>query len=133
MTRDSAHLLVVDDQPELCQLLKEIFEAEGYYVSCVSDTAAARALIRCEQFDLALIDMVLKDGLGDWLGEHVRALGIRVLMMSGNPNAIAELGRQRSEYIAKPFRVDELKRRVHEALATAPEPPHRPRQPRHRG
>ena len=62
---DRPRVLVVDDEPSICAVLKRTLELDGYEVAtcCTGDEAEAR--IRTEYFDLAVIDLRLKESRGD--------------------------------------------------------------------
>jgi DNA-binding response OmpR family regulator len=62
---DKPRVLVVDDEPSICKALKRALGDEGYDVTtaCTGDEAEAR--IRTEWFDLAVIDLRLKENRGD--------------------------------------------------------------------
>jgi two-component system OmpR family response regulator len=63
---DNGHILVVDDQPEICDLVQEYLSSEGYYrVSTAQDGAGMRRIMVQFSVDLVILDMILpgEDGL----------------------------------------------------------------------
>ena len=63
---DNGHILVVDDQPEICDLVQEYLSSEGYYrVSTAQDGAGMRRIMAQFPVDLVILDMILpgEDGL----------------------------------------------------------------------
>jgi len=70
----SPRALVVDDEPDIRELLTITLERMGLGVAAVGDTAAARKLLGAERFDLVLTDMKLPDGNGldllQWIQAH---------------------------------------------------------------
>jgi DNA-binding NtrC family response regulator len=51
------HVLVVDDDEQICRMLTVLFEAEGWTVTTASSGAAANVLIRGEPFDVVVTDL----------------------------------------------------------------------------
>ena len=62
---DPAHILVVDDDDRIRDLLKRFLSREGHRVTTASDAAAARRLLATMTFDLAILDVMMpgEDGL----------------------------------------------------------------------
>ncbi len=83
----SAYILVVDDEPDIRALLKEILEEEGYEVGTAESAVAAREARRARRPDLVLLDIWMPgdDGitlLKEWQEEG--AINVPVIMMSGH-------------------------------------------------
>ena len=83
----SAHVLVVDDEPDIRELLRDVLEDEGYRVSLADGAAAAREARQREAPDLVLLDIWMpgEDGLAllrDWA--QPPGLDLPVVMMSGH-------------------------------------------------
>ena len=84
--RGSAHILVVDDQPLVCKVVRRILEAEGYQVTTVHGVTEARAfLAQAQKIDCVLTDIMLQDGSGTELVDLARARwpSLPFLYMSG--------------------------------------------------
>jgi DNA-binding NtrC family response regulator len=82
-----AYILVVDDEPEIRNLVKEILEDEGYEVSMAEDGQTARKALRDRRPELILLDIWMPDVDGitllkEW-GEE-EGLPCPVIMMSGH-------------------------------------------------
>src|SRR5687767_2555430 len=83
------HILIVDDEPEICALLTEALAALGFRVSCAgSAPEARRALDDGDFIDIAIIDAVLPGELGAELAKQVHVLGVSVILISDNPEAM---------------------------------------------
>ena len=115
------HILVIDDDIHIGNLLQEALEAEGYRVSrAYSGTEAVLALDRAQP-DLALLDLMLP-GLS---GEEVlpRLTGIPVIVVSARADVDSKtsllLGGA-ADYVTKPFVLRELLARVAVRLREAP-------------
>lgn len=81
-----AHVLVVDDEPDIRQLLQDILEDEGHSVRTVENASQARIVRQEFDPDLILLDIWMpeEDGislLNDWFNEGVTC---PVIMMSGH-------------------------------------------------
>ena len=59
MTADSMHVLVVDDDTRLRELLKKYLSEHGFRVTVANDAAAARATLRGLTFDLIVLDVMM--------------------------------------------------------------------------
>ncbi len=87
MSGYKANILVVDDEPDIRQLVQEILQDEGYVVYMAGDAAEARQMRRAHQFDLILLDIWMPDTDGITLLKEWGAandLGVPVIMMSGH-------------------------------------------------
>jgi len=102
-----AHLLVIEDQPDVVAVLKEALAAH-YQVTCASSALDAMSVLERERPDAALIDAVLPSAEGTEIAERVLSRGIPVLLMTGNPGAWAALEESGCHFLAKPFRLDAL-------------------------
>lgn len=115
------HILVVDDDIHIGNLLQEALEGEGYRVSrAYSGTEAALAVER-ERPDLALLDLMLP-GLS---GEAVlpRLVGLPVIVVSAKADIDSKIGLLlggAADYVTKPFVLRELLARVAVRLREAP-------------
>ncbi|MGO7202741.1 response regulator, partial [Rhizobium ruizarguesonis] len=103
-----AHLLVVDDDPRIRQMLTRYFEDEGYAVSSASDGIEMRVRMRQQNFDAILLDLVLPGGAdGLDLAREIRAQSdVPIMMLTGRDDVVdrivgLEIGAD--DYIAKPF------------------------------
>ncbi|HEU0223382.1 MAG TPA: response regulator [Paracoccaceae bacterium] len=119
-SRIPAHILVVDDDRRICDMLVRYFTGEGYRVSVAADGAAMRAILEREPIDLVLLDLVLPGDDGLVLAHEIRARSdIGIIMLTGRGDMIdrvigLELGAD--DYIAKPFHLREVHARVKSVL-----------------
>ena len=82
-----AQILVVDDEPDIRQLVQEILEDEGYSVQAAQDGASARLLYAQQKPDLVLLDIWMPDIDGISLLKEWSATGgleSQVVIMSGH-------------------------------------------------
>jgi CheY-like chemotaxis protein len=111
-------VLIVDDQPALCEVGEILLSRCGYHVLTAHNAGQAKAMVRRNpHIDLLLTDIEMPGMLGDELAEwfRVRNPHAAVVFMSGNP-----MQRRRLEaypFIEKPFvRLDALVNTVRGAL-----------------
>ena len=113
-------VLVVDDDPDVRDLLDDYLSGQGYAVIPADGAAAARSLLDAEKPDLVLLDVGLpgEDGLS--LARHIRErFDIGSIMISGageTLDRIVGLEVGADDYVAKPFDPRELKARLKSVL-----------------
>jgi two-component system cell cycle response regulator CpdR len=122
MSDDVKKILVADDEPSVRQFVERALNYAGHAVTAVADGNAALAALEKQKFDLLLTDIVMPDLDGIALSLKVAKdyPATKILMMSGYANQ-----RQRAhnldflvhEVISKPFTLEEITRKVKEALA----------------
>jgi DNA-binding response OmpR family regulator len=122
-------ILVVDDEAEIVELLREVLAAEGYVVDAAPDANASLRLIRENIYDLALLDFNLPDMNGVMLHHQIRQmdaeLAARTIFMSGLLQSDGNLGYYLSQsggFIAKPFDIREVIRQVRAVLGDESSP-----------
>ncbi len=124
------HLLIVDDDDRLRELLKQFLARAGFRVSSAASAAAARRLLETREFDLLVVDVMMpgEDGfsLTRWLRAQARPIGaipVLILTARGLPgDRIEGLQLGADDYLAKPFEPRELSLRI-EAILRRVTPP----------
>jgi DNA-binding response OmpR family regulator len=116
-------ILVVDDEAEIVELLRDVLNAEGYVVDAAPDAASALKLIRENIYDVALLDFNLPDMDGVMLHHQIRQmdaeLASRSVFMSGLLQSDGNLGYYMSQsggFLAKPFDIRDVLRQVRAVL-----------------
>jgi len=119
----AAKVLVVEDEPTVGGLIADVLRDEGMRVDVLRDGQAALARTEHETYDLVICDLRMPgmDGKKFFqsLGQRQNPLQEHVLFVTGDvvaPGTQEFLERHRLPYVAKPFRVEELSRAVHEML-----------------
>jgi len=102
------HILLVEDDNDLLGILVQVLEEEGYRVSAASRRVEARALLRRGGVDLIVADSVLRGGNGNDIAKAATRRGVPIIMISGEPERIAELRSGRVPFLQKPFRAAAL-------------------------
>lgn len=102
-------LLVVDDDPDIRDLLTMTLEGVGYVVLVAKDATEARARVESAHIDLVLIDAVLPGESGPELAEWIaREKKLPLVLLSGDWIAYQELKQHPYVRLSKPFRVTNL-------------------------
>lgn len=102
------HILVVDNQPDICEMLRTAFEDRGYRVSLAGNAADARSILARGGLDLLVSDVAMFGGSGLEVASYAESLGIPCLLMSGDDRHIAALADGRRPFLPKPFRLTTL-------------------------
>ena len=114
-------ILIVDDEPRMCDSLKVLLSNEGYETQTgYSGQEALACLAKCD-IDLALLDIVMPDMNGLQIMDHIKKqnLDTFVIVITGHASvdsAIESLRRGAYDYLRKPFEFEELLKRVKNAL-----------------
>ncbi len=116
-------ILVVDDEAEIVELLRDVLSAEGYVVDAARDAASSLQLIRENIYEVALLDFNLPDMDGVMLHHQIRQmdaeLASRTIFMSGLLQSDGNLGYYMSQsggFLAKPFDIRDVLRQVRAVL-----------------
>lgn len=122
--KKNIRILVVDDEPDLCEIIKFNLEMEGYELQTASSGEEALALLEeGNTYSLLLLDVMMPGESGFAiarqlkLDEKTRELPIIFLTARSTENdVITGLNLGADDYIAKPFRLRELLARVNAVL-----------------
>lgn len=117
-----ARVLVVDDEPDIRELLELTLTRMGLGVDAVGSVGEAKARLKEGRFSLCLTDMRLPDGEGLDLVRHIASLAadlpVAVITAHGSAeNAVAALKAGAFDYVAKPVALEQLRALVRAALA----------------
>lgn len=116
----STHIVVVDDDRDIRDIIRACIELEGYRVSEAANGAELKEILRRETTHLVTLDLKLKDEDGLALAREVqRQYGVPIIMITGKGEPIdrivgLELGAD--DYISKPFHVREVLARIRSVL-----------------
>ena len=120
-----SHILVVDDEPDIRDLVREILEDEGYRVSVAENGTTARAVFANETPDLVLLDIWMPDVDGITLLREWSAgdgLASPVVVMSGHGTVETAIEATRlgaHDFVQKPISLARLLAIVNQALESA--------------
>jgi len=121
----AAHVLIVDDDETLSRALKTVLTAEGHRATVRLTPEGLVDHLDRDRVDLLILDLGLPgtDGFGvlDILKSHPIHRDIPVVVLSASPPGdatVQALGKGATDYIAKPFRLDDLLARIKAHLRT---------------
>ncbi len=119
----SAHIVVVDDQKEICEVVQQYLTSEGYRVSVAHDGADMRKVMAQDAVELVILDLMLPGEDGLTLARQLREesnVGIIILTGRGETvDRIIGLEMGADDYLPKPFHLRELLARVKSVLRRA--------------
>lgn len=113
------HILVVDDDKEIRQLLSEYLQRNGYLVSLAYNTKVAETLLDIFQFDLIILDILMPKETGVAFLKRKLTVGAPVIMLTALGDVddrINGLESGAEDYMAKPFEPKELLVRIEKLI-----------------
>lgn len=120
MAMAEKHILVVDDDTRLRELLQRFLREHGYMVSIAKDAADAREMMKQYRFNMLIVDVMMPKESGmEFLAKLRQESLVPVIMLtalSGVDDRIAGLENGADDYLAKPFDTKELLLRVANVL-----------------
>ncbi len=122
MSRPQA--LVIDDEPDICELLALTLGRMDIETETAGDVATAKQLLGARSFDICLTDMRLPDGDGlelvDWMQAHAAGVPVAVITAHGNvETAVQALKLGAFDFVSKPLDLGHLRNIVESALKIA--------------
>jgi len=123
--------LVIDDEPDICELLTLTLGRMDIQTESAADVASAKDLLASRQFDLCLTDMRLPDGDGlelvEWMQSHAASVPVAVITAHGNvETAVQALKLGAFDFISKPLDLNQLRSIIENALKIEQEAPEQP-------
>lgn len=123
MSETAAHILIVDDDAEIRQLLAAFLTDNGYRVTTAANGSKVRDTVAKGGVDLVVLDVMLPDSNGFDLCRTIRATSATPIIMltakGGETDRIVGLELGADDYIAKPFNPRELLARIKAVLRRA--------------
>lgn len=132
MSDEAPHVLVVDDDKRLRELLRKFLSDKGFLVTLAADAAEARARMGSVAFDVLVLDVMMPGETGTDLAAALRAEdnSVPILMLTAMGEAddrIAGFESGADDYLTKPFDPRELVHRLNSILRRVPRPEDAPR------
>ena len=114
-------VLIVDDEPDLCELLSITLQRMDLSPRTADTVAAAQRMLKTEQFDLCLTDMQLPDGDGlelvKWIQQYCPSVPVAVITAHGNmETAVRALKLGAFDFVSKPLELAGLRKLVATAI-----------------
>lgn len=118
---DLKHMLVVDDEKTMRDLLAEYLKENGYQVTCAANGRDALQIYKQGHFDIVLSDLFMEPMDGLELLSQIKEINPHALfiMITGHPSiqsSIEVMKKGARDYITKPFHIDEIKVKIERAL-----------------
>ncbi len=127
MSDPDPHLLIVDDDERIRELLAKFLKRHGFLISMARDAAHARRLLTGLEFDLIVLDVMMPGEDGISLTESLRGqLLTPILLLTARgeiEDRIRGLEAGADDYLVKPFEPRELLLRINAILRRVPEAP----------
>lgn len=124
MNGDEAHILIVDDDERIRQLLQKYLMRQEFLVSAARDAAHARRLLAGLEFDLIVLDVMMPEEDGISLCRELRqSLVTPILLLTAKAETedrISGLEAGADDYLPKPFEPKELLLRINAILRRVP-------------
>jgi len=113
--------LVIDDEPDICELLSLTLERMDIDTAVAGDVKSAKAQLSERRFDICLTDMRLPDGDGlelvEWMQKNASSVPVAVITAHGNvETAVQALKLGAFDFISKPLDLQNLRNIVENAL-----------------
>lgn len=116
-------ILIVDDEPDICEILRFNLEMEGYDVLTAESAEEGQAYVRSKDIDLILLDVMMTPKSGfEWAKElkaDKQTAGIPIIFCTAKTmeeDLLHGFSLGSDDYICKPFRISEVKARVKAVL-----------------
>lgn len=117
-------ILIVDDDTELRDHLAEVLKGDGYQTQSASSAQEAYGKLSLEEFDIVLLDHMMPkksgiDALIEIRGLRPKAKVVMITAFASIENAIEAIKKGASDYISKPFKIDNLLLTIRRVLEEA--------------
>lgn len=111
--KEIARILVLDDDPDICTMIKMVLDYHGYAATDADTEEKALGILSSAPIDLIIMDMLLSGSDGSdickKLKQDQQTASIPVLMFSAHPNAKKIcLAAGADDFISKPFEMNDL-------------------------
>jgi two-component system response regulator PilR (NtrC family) len=115
------HIMIVDDEPSMCEFLEITLQREGYRISSFTDALAAAASLEQENYDLVICDLKMPVMSGLEMLRTVKKKSpatdlVMITAFASTSTVIEAMKCGAYDYITKPFKVDEIVITVEKAL-----------------
>jgi CheY-like chemotaxis protein len=116
--RSGAVMLVVDDNPDICEVIVSSFAETDFRIECAYSAEEALRRLASDRIDLALIDLLMPGRPGVEVAKRFAAGGAAVIVMSGALDAEERLVGTGFKLLRKPFRLKTLVETVHDSIGS---------------
>ncbi len=121
---EGGRVLVIDDEPVVVDVLRQLLTKQGYEVQIAGDAAAGRQSIEGQVWDVVLLDVMLPDADGmqmlRWIRERNPNLAVVMITAFATvESAVQAMKSGAFHYVTKPFKNDEVRHLVARAVQTS--------------
>ncbi|HDS1123160.1 TPA: response regulator [Stenotrophomonas maltophilia] len=113
----TCNLLLVEDQFDLANLMEQALQQEGDQVTHAYSVFDALELLDTRQFDGAVLDVELRDGVVFPVADRLAELGVPYLFVSAVYDQLVPARHRGAPFVAKPFHLEKLQRAVQHAIS----------------
>ena len=106
------HILLLEDDRGIVDLLSALLEDDGYYVSSTARVADATQILQKTKVDLLIADIVLSDGTAFAAIDEAKRRNIACLLMTGSWPHMAQLEANGELHLTKPFKLKDFTSQV---------------------
>ncbi len=113
------HILIVDDNDDVREVIVNLLQEHSYRVSSVSGGAALRDFLEAgDTVDCVILDVLMPGESSASLALHLKQRGISVVIISGSPEAMKYAEDNGLQLLQKPFRAEQLCNAIETALSS---------------
>ena len=123
MAKSQPHIMIVDDEESICQLLEIMLTEEGYWARTAQSYEEAMRHLETEPYDLIITDIMMPDADGLTLLKDIKKFDadlpvILITAYASLSSAVDALRQGAFDYITKPFQMEQVKHSIKRALET---------------
>jgi len=126
MTKNKAHILVVDDDSQIRRVMRTTLEAQGYEVDEAGSGERAVELVLVSKYDLVILDINLPAKSGIETCKQIRSsVSVPIIMLTvrdSSTDKIEALDAGAQDYVTKPFTMGEMLARIRSVLRRTASP-----------
>ncbi|MCP5007346.1 MAG: response regulator [Planctomycetes bacterium] len=121
MQINEINILIIDDEKDVCDMLKKLLTQSGYNVNIITKPKRTIQELKKKTYHLIILDLKMPDIKGENLLSEIRKVNsdILVIILTAYPSldsAVKTLKDSAFDYIKKPFKINELREVVRKAL-----------------
>ncbi len=121
MLQHEINILVIDDDKDVCEFLKKVLTEDGYNVDILTNPNRALHKMKAKTYHLIVLDLKMPHIRGEDLLKQIRKVNsdISVIVLTAYPSvdsAVQTLRNNACDYLKKPFKIDELRGTIRNAL-----------------
>lgn len=114
-------ILIVDDDPDVCEYLQKFLSKDGYDVTTVSEPAMVLDELKEKAYQIIILDLKMPGMSGEELLRRIRGVDsdICIIIYTGYPSvdsAVETMKQQVFDYIKKPFNIEDFRAVIRKAV-----------------